>query len=121
VEDRREAGADQHLVVAHQHPDHACAAVVEGAGAPEGILARTANPPASVGPAASAPPTAVTRSRRPARPRPPPCCPTRLRGPPPDAVVTSTEISLSSCRTRTVVAAPGACFRALVRASCTTR
>src|SRR5690606_31602335 len=59
--------ADQHLVVGDQHPDHVRLLT---AGTLAGRLAASNQPPSSSGPATSVPPSARTRSRIPARPRP---------------------------------------------------
>ena len=65
VDDRREPGADQRLVVADQHPDRR-----GHDGLPAGMRARTTKPPPARRPALNSPPRASTRSRSPARPRP---------------------------------------------------
>src|SRR6202042_1539728 len=62
LEQRPDAAADQRLVVGEQDPDQV-------AGVSAGISARTWKPPPSLGPACSRPPSAVTRSRMPMRPR----------------------------------------------------
>src|SRR5690606_29173368 len=88
VDDRREPGADERLVVGDQDPDG------RGHGAsPAGMRARTTKPPSGRRSARNSPPRAVTRSRSPSRPRPlPPGDPAREPEP---SLPTSTSISFS--------------------------
>src|SRR5690606_8906667 len=114
VDDGRQAGADEGLVVADQDPDRR-----GHAGVPTGIRARTRKPPSSRRPASKSPPRTPTRSRRPARPRP---LPPGVAAPAPfPSVPTSTVSALPPWRTRTEVRPPWWYLSAFVRASCTTR
>ena len=88
---------------------------------PAGSTADTRQPPAGVGHEVSLPPQAATRSRIPARPKPPPdrsrphgWC----RG---AALTTSSATPVSWPRMVMSTGAPGACLSALVSASWTTR
>src|SRR5205814_9075757 len=125
VQQGREPGPDQGLVVGQQHPDHrgSMGSVFKGR------RARTAKPPPTSpppftgrGPAVSAPPSAVARSVMPRIPRPPPLAPPR-GGPGRSAPSSSTSItrSPSSGPILTLTREACACRTTLVSASCTIR
>ena len=69
VEDDAEPGADQFLIVDHEHPDRVRRG---GDGHRDGSRAVTAKPSAPVGPTLRLPPQDTTRSAIPARPSPDP-------------------------------------------------
>src|SRR5699024_432030 len=116
VEDHLDPAAHEFLVLQQDHLD----AHVTTSFAAKGKIARTRYPPSSVRPVRSGPPAKVTRSRMPSNPYPYP-------GPAASArscsgwFCTVTLSSVSPASTATSTAACGACFAALVSASCTTR
>ncbi len=85
---------------------------------PYGSTPATRNPPPSVVPACTIPPTSRARSRSPVSPCPPDTT-SPVPGPAAGPLAISTTSESSSYRSSTEIGAPGACLYALVSASCT--
>src|SRR6185437_10987746 len=114
VQQGREPGSDQGLVVGQQDPDHRGSS----GSVAKGRRARTAKPPPGSRPAVSCPPRAAARSVMPRIPLPPP-----REGPGRSVPSSSTSItrSPSSAPIWMLTREACACRTTLVSASCTIR